>query len=215
MFLAKPRCWRGGQFRLRPSRGARAAARVGAIAIQRMVHRKASAPPACAQSHASEGGAAFWHSAANRGDLGPNPAAGEAGSFDYGPAAARGVQRALVRLRFSVWCIERHRHRRLVRKAAQAQVGPLSGTRACKSRGDFGPGQKSPAFFDRQKHTPTEPSWVSENPSAFCLGGSGASRNWRKEPHVGGTWGLLRSPYFTLCCVRVATTHTHTHSKSG
>ena len=79
----------------------------------------------------------------------------------------------------------------------------------------FWPGQKSSAFFDRQKHTPTEPSWVSENPSAFCLGGSGASRNWRKKPHVGGTWGLLRSPYFTLCCVRVATTHTHTHSKSG
>ena len=146
-FGAKPRCWRGGQFRLRPSRGARAAARVGAIAIQRVVHRKASAPPACAQSRASAGGAAFWHSAANRGDLGP--------------------------------------------------------------------GQKSPAFFDRQKHTPTEPSWVSENPSAFCLGGSGAPRNWRKEPRVGGTRGLLRSPYFTLCCVRVATTHTHTHSKSG
>ena len=144
----------------------------------------------------------------------PNPAAGEAGSCDYGPAAARGRQRALVRLRFSVWCIERHRHRRLVRKGTQAKVGPLSGTRAA-SRGDLGPGQKSPAFFDRQKHTPTEPSWVSENPSAFCLGGSGASRNWRKEPHVGGTWGLLRSPYFTLCCVRVATTHTHTHTKSG
>ena len=83
------------------------------------------------------------------------------------------------------------------------------------SRGDLGPGQKSPAFFDRQKHTPTEPSWVSENPSAFCLGGSGAPRNWRKEPRVGGTRGLLRSPYFTLCCVRVATTHTHTHTKSG
>ena len=66
---------------------------------------------------------------ANRGDLGPNPAAGEAGSFDYGPAAARGRQRALVRLRFSVWCIERHRHRRLVRKGTQAKVGPLSGTR--------------------------------------------------------------------------------------
>ena len=131
--MPKPRCWRGEQTRERTSRGARSAARVGAIAIQRMVHRKASAPPACAQRHASEGGAAFWHSAANRGDLGPNPAAGEAGSFDYGPAAARGRQRALVRLRFSVWCIERHRHRRLVRKAAQAQVGPLSGTRAAKT----------------------------------------------------------------------------------
>ena len=136
MFLAKPRCWRGGQLRLRPSRGARAAARVGAIAIQRMVHRKAPAAPACAQRHASEGGAAFWHSAASRGDLGPNPAAGEAGSCDYGPAAARGRQRALVRLRFSVWCIERHRHRRLVRKATQTRVGPLSGTRAA-SRGEF------------------------------------------------------------------------------
>ena len=140
--------------------------------------------------------------------------AGEASKRESAPAAARGVQRALVRLRFSVWCIERHRHRRLVRKAAQAQVGPLSGTRL-QAGVDLGPGQKSPAFFDRQKHTPTEPSWVSENPSAFCLGGSGASRNWRKEPRVGGTWGLLRSPYFTLCCVRVATTHTHTHSKSG
>ena len=137
--MPKPRCWRGEQTRERTSRGARSAARVGAIAIQRMVHRKASAPSACAQSHASEGGAAFWHSAASRGEFFcPSPAAGEASKRESAPAAARGVQRALVRLRFSVWCIERHRHRRLVRKAAQAQVGPLSGTRAA-NRGDLGP----------------------------------------------------------------------------
>ena len=132
--MPKPRCWRGEQTRERTSCSARSAARVGAIAIQRMVHRKASASPACAQSRASAGGAAFWHSAASRGEFCPSPAAGEASKRERAPAAARGVQRALVRLRFSVWCIERHRHRRLVRKAAQAQVGPLSGTRAAKTR---------------------------------------------------------------------------------
>ena len=127
--MPKPRCWRGEQTRESASCGARSAARVGAIAIQRMVHRKASASSACAQSRASAGGAAFWHSAASRGEFCPSPAAGEASKRERAPAAVRGVQRALVRLRFSVWCIERHRHRRLVRKAAQAQVGPLSGTR--------------------------------------------------------------------------------------
>ena len=169
--MPKPRCWRGEQTRERASRGARSAARVGAIAIQRVVHRKASASPACAQSRASAGGAAFWHSAASRGefcapapllarranmrertscgtrsaarvgaiaiprmvhrkasassacaqsrasaggaafwhsgckprgDFGPNSAAGEASKRERAPAAARGVQRALVRLRFSV-----------------------------------------------------------------------------------------------------------------
>ena len=127
--MPKPRCWRGEQTRERTSCGARSAARVGAIAIQRMVHRKASASPACAQSRANAGGAAFWHSAASRGEFCPNPAAGEASKRESAPAAVRGVQRALVRLRFSVWCIERHRRRRLVRKATQAKAGPLSGTR--------------------------------------------------------------------------------------
>ena len=120
---SKPQCKPHRKLQYKP------AARVGAIAIQRMVHRKASAPPACAQSRASAGGAAFWHSGCKNRGFGPSPAAGEASKRESAPAAARGVQRALVRLRFSVWCIERHRHRRLVRKAAQAQVGPLSGTR--------------------------------------------------------------------------------------
>ena len=131
--MPKPRCWRGEQTRERTSCGARSAARVGAIAIQRMVHRKASASSACAQSRASAGGAAFWHSAASRGDFGQAPLVARRAKRERAPAAVRGVQRALVRLRFSVWCIERHRHRRLVRKAAQAQVGPLSGTRAAKA----------------------------------------------------------------------------------
>ena len=66
---------RGGvpEFRLRPSCGTRSAARVGAIAIQRVVHRKASAPPACAQSRASAGGAAFWHSGCKSGRFGAKP----------------------------------------------------------------------------------------------------------------------------------------------
>ena len=214
-FGAKPRCWRSEQTRERASCGTRSAARVGAIAIQRVVHRKASAPPACAQSRASAGGAAFWHSAANRGDLGPNPAAGEAGSFDYGPAAARGRQRALVRLRFSVWCIERHRRRRLVRKATQAKAGPLSGTRL-RAGVIWGPGKKAPPFLTGKNTLLQSRAGSVKIPQPSVWGAlSGASRNWRKEPHVGGTWGLLRSPYFTLCCVRVATTHTHTHSKSG
>jgi len=136
--LPKPRCWRGEQTRESASCGARSAARVGAIAIQRMVHRKASASSACAQSRASAGGAAFWHSAASRGDFGQAPLVARRAKRESAPAAARGVQRALVRLRFSVWCIERHRHRRLVRKGTQAKVGPLSGTRAA-SRGDLGP----------------------------------------------------------------------------